>query len=131
MIQALTAHRGEILHFLDGVNGANDYQYFEDGLLIIEDGYIHSAGNAEELFKALPQNTKIIEHPNCLIIPGFIDTHVHYPQCEIIASYGKQLLEWLETYTFPAEQKFEDPEYASKIASFFLDQLLTTTHRNL
>lgn len=118
----LTAHRGEIIHFL---TDENDYQHFEDGLLIIDNGYIHSVGDAKALLKTLPQNTKITEHPNCLITPGFVDTHVHYPQCEIIASYGKQLLEWLETYTFPAEQKFDDPEYASKIASFFLDQLLT------
>ena len=123
----LTVHRGEIIHFL---TNDKDYEYFEDGLLIIEDGYIYSVGNAESLLKALPQNTEITEHPNCLITPGFVDTHVHYPQCEIIASYGKQLLEWLETYTFPAELKFSDPEYATKIASFFLDQLIangTTT----
>jgi guanine deaminase len=123
----LTAHRGEIIHFL---TDESDYQHIEDGLLIIENGHIHSVGNAETLLKTLPPNTEITEHPNCLITPGFVDTHVHYPQCEIIASYGKQLLEWLETYTFPAEQKFEDSEYASKIASFFLDQLLingTTT----
>jgi len=112
----LTAHRGEIIHFL---TDANNYEYFADGLLIIENGFVHSVGNTEELLKTLPQNTKISEHPNCLITPGFVDTHVHYPQCEIIASYGKQLLEWLETYTFPAEQKFEDPKYASKIARFF------------
>ena len=118
----LTAHRGEIIHFL---TDENDCQYFEDGLLIIDNGYIHSVGDAKALLKTLPRNTKITEYPNCLITPGFVDTHVHYPQCEIIASYGKQLLEWLETYTFPAEQKFDDPEYASKIASFFLDQLLT------
>ncbi len=118
----LTAHRGEIIHFL---TNDKDYQYFKDGLLVIEDGHIHSVGDAKALLKKTPQNIAITEHPNCLITPGFIDTHVHYPQCEIVASYGKQLLEWLETYTFPAEQKFSDPEYASKIASFFLDQLLT------
>ncbi len=118
----LTAHRGEIIHFL---TNDEDHEYFEDGLLVIEEGHIHSIGNAKTLLNTLPQNITITEHPNSLITPGFVDTHVHYPQCEIIASYGKQLLEWLETYTFPAEQKFDDPEYARKIASFFLDQLLT------
>ena len=127
MLKLLTAYRGEIVHFL---NDKNDYYYYEDGLLVIEDGLIYSVGDAVTQLKKLPKNTQIIEHPNCLITPGFVDTHVHYPQCEIIASYGKQLLEWLETYTFPAEQKFSNPEYASKIARFFLDQLLangTTT----
>ena len=61
---------------------------------------------------------------------GFVDCHVHYPQCEVIASYGEQLLEWLNRYTFPAEQKFADPDYASAMAGHFLDEALrngTTT----
>ena len=139
---ALTAHRGEILHCLEELEGeastslgnSTNWQYkleyFEDGLLVIEDGYIHSLGEANVLLKTLAENTLIIEHSNSLITPGFIDTHIHFPQCEVIASYGKQLLEWLETYTFPAEEKFNDPQYASEIATFFLDQLLqngTTT----
>lgn len=118
----ITAHRGEILHFF---TDSTDYQYLEDGLLVIEDGYIHSVGDAKSLIKSLPENTLIIEHPNCLITPGFVDTHIHFPQCEVIASYGEQLLEWLETYTFPAELKFSDPDYAASVSSFFLDQLLT------
>lgn len=133
------AYRGEILHCLpspseisgdDKGNWQYKLEHFDDGLLVITDGYIDSVGNAEELLTTLLPNTEIQEHPNCLITPGFIDTHVHFPQCEVIASYGKQLLEWLETYTFPTELKFKNPEYAAKIANFFLDQLLqngTTT----
>jgi guanine deaminase len=117
----ISAHRGEILHFIQ----ENEAEHFADGLLIIEDGMIKEVGDAQRLLQSLPRHIQITEHPNCLITPGFVDTHVHYPQSEIIASYGEQLLEWLETYTFPAEQKFSDPLYASKIASFFLDQLLT------
>ena len=59
-----------------------------------------------------------------LILPGFIDLHVHYPQAEMIAAYGEQLLEWLDKYVFPTELKFENPEYAREIAGFFLDELL-------
>ena len=117
----VTAHRAEILHFIK----QNEPEHFVDGLLIIENGMIKSVGDAETLLSSLPSNIPVTEHPNCLISPGFIDTHVHFPQCEIIASYGEQLLEWLETYTFPAEEKFSDPEYASQITRFFLDQLLT------
>jgi len=137
---ALTAHRGEILHCLEGLddpvsldNSTNwryKLEYFKDGLLVIEDGHVHSLGEANILLETLAENTVVIEHPNSLITPGFIDTHVHFPQCEVIASYGKQLLEWLETYTFPAEEKFNDSQYASEISKFFLDQLLqngTTT----
>jgi len=128
MTTQVTAHRGEILHFLsDPQASSNDKsrKYFADGLLIIENGYVHSCGEAETLLKTLPANTVITEHKDCLITPGFVDTHIHYPQCEIIAAYGEQLLEWLETYTFPAELKFTDPEYAATIARFFLDQLLS------
>jgi len=65
-----------------------------------------------------------------LIVPGFIDTHIHFPQAEIIGAYGEQLLEWLENYAFPAELQYKDEEYAAKMADFFIDQLLrngTTT----
>ncbi len=145
---SITAHRGEILHCVevdddvdaDDKNVVNkksgnwqySLEYFEDGLLVLKDGYIDSVGDAKSQLKTLPENENIVitEHPNSLIVPGFIDTHVHFPQCEVIASYGKQLLEWLETYTFPAESKFSDPEYAKEIAAFFLEQLLqqgTTT----
>jgi len=138
----ITAHRGEILHCLGEPDGADNrsnngdnknnksWQHFADGLLVIENGYIHSVGDAKTLLKTLPKDLPLTEHPNCLITPGFVDIHVHFPQCEVIASHGKQLLEWLETYTFPAEMQFSDPEYARKIATFFLDQLLlngTTT----
>lgn len=128
----LSAHRGEILHCLGepNENSNKSWQHFKDGLLIIENGYIHSVGDANTLLKTLPKDILLKEHPNCLITPGFVDTHVHFPQCEVIASHGKQLLEWLETYTFPAEMQFYDLDYAHKIAKFFLDQLLlngTTT----
>src|SRR6185312_7482600 len=69
-------------------------------------------------------------HRGKLIVPGFVDTHVHYAQVDVIASYGRQLLDWLNDYTFPAERAFADPDHARKIAGLFLDNLLrhgTTT----
>lgn len=116
------AHRGEILHCL---TDADDYQYIEDGLLIIEEGCVQSCGDAESLLKQLPEGVAVTEHKGCIITPGFVDTHVHFPQCEIIAAYGEQLMEWLETYTFPTEQQFDNPDYATEVVRFFLDQLLT------
>ncbi|MCP4048694.1 MAG: guanine deaminase, partial [Gammaproteobacteria bacterium] len=62
--------------------------------------------------------------------PGFIDAHIHFPQAQVIASWGAQLLDWLNTYTFPEETKFSDPQHAARIASSFMDELLrhgTTT----
>jgi guanine deaminase len=129
----LVAHRGEILHFTDTLSGAGSipaHQHFEDGILLLENGRVAHLGHAETVLKTLSPDAQINHHLNALITPGFIDTHVHYPQMTAIASYGTQLLDWLETYTFPAELKFSDPLYAAHAASFFLDQLIingTTT----
>ena len=106
------------------------YRYFEDGLMIVEEGRIAAIGNAEEMLKDLPSDMQITHYPDALIAPGFIDTHIHFPQTGMIASYGEQLLDWLNNYTFPTEQNFEDGEHASDVANIFLTELLrngTTT----
>jgi len=59
-----------------------------------------------------------------LLMPGFIDTHVHCPQLDVIASWGRELLDWLDTYTFPAESRHADPAVAGPAAALFLDALL-------
>ncbi len=64
------------------------------------------------------------DHRGQLLMPGFIDTHVHMPQLEVIASYGTELLHWLETYTFPAELRYADPAVCAAGSSRFLDALL-------
>lgn len=125
----LKAYRGELLHFLadpSKVNEQDSYQYFEDGLLIIKDGLVAQIGSYEDLITTLDVSVDIIYYENGLIMPGFIDTHVHYPQTEMIASYGEQLLEWLENYTFPFEDKFSDIAHGKRVAEFFLSQLLDT-----
>jgi guanine deaminase len=104
-------------------------RYQPDGLLVIQDDLIKACGDYGERCGDYPGLT-IAHYPDRLIIPGFIDCHVHYPQTEIIAAYGAQLMDWLDRYTFPAERRFADPEHARRIASFFLDELLrngTTT----
>ncbi len=129
----MQAYRASLLHFLDDpdrVAEEDSYEYFEDGLLLIEDGKVVGIGNAAELLAKVPAEVEVTDYSDSLIMPGFIDTHVHYPQTEMIASYGEQLLEWLETYTFPVESQFSDQEYARTIADLFLDELLrcgTTT----
>ncbi|MFX6819217.1 amidohydrolase family protein, partial [Acinetobacter baumannii] len=59
-----------------------------------------------------------------LIVPGFVDAHVHYPQTDRIASHGEQLLDWLERHIFPAEKAFADRAHADAVAEVFLDELL-------
>jgi len=131
----LKAFRASILHFLHDPGEHDDpkaIEHFEDGLLVTEDGIVKRLGDAESILSTLPEGIEIIDHSGKLIMPGFIDTHVHYVQLDIINKYGEQLLEWLEKYTFPTERKFEDPEYAKDVANFFCDELLrngtTTAH---
>lgn len=127
-----TVYRASILHFLDDPDKAGEdaYEFFEDGALVVENGKVVKTGPVEEVEKDLPQDFELVDYRGYLIMPGMIDTHIHFPQVEVIASYGEQLLDWLNNYTFPAERQFEDKEYASKIANFFLDELVkcgTTT----
>jgi guanine deaminase len=125
------AYRASLLHFTaDPALHDNAYAWHEDGLLIVSDGRVQAAGDYASLRASLPENAPIHDYRGNLIVPGFIDTHIHYPQTDIIASPAPGLLPWLETYTFPAERKFDQREYAQEVARFFLDELLrcgTTT----
>ncbi len=101
-----------------------------DALIVMRDGVIESFGPAIELLGSLPDGVEVTRYDNCLILPGFIDCHVHYPQTEIIGVYGKHLLDWLHKYTFVAEQNFKDSEHARHTAKVFLRESLrcgTTT----
>ena len=120
------ALRGRLLTFLDDpaeVGDAASHRYVEDGLLVIEDGRIVTIGEAHRLLPTLPAGTAVDHWPDCLILPGLIDTHIHLPQTQVIASFGAQLLDWLQNYTFVEEQRFADPAHSERIASFFLDEL--------
>ena len=127
------AFRASILHCLSDPGEqslASAVEYFDDGVLIVEDGDVLDAGPADSLLPGLAEDVKITEYPGKLIVPGFIDCHVHFPQLDIIASYGEQLLDWLHRYAYPAEARFVDPEYAREVASAFIDEMLangTTT----
>lgn len=133
MTDSTAAFRGEILHFIDDpaeVGIEHSHEYFADGLLVVQNGKVKAVGDYQALKSELEQDVEITHYQQGLICPGFIDTHIHYPQTEMIASYGEQLLQWLENYTFPTEKQFADEEYAGQIAEFFTKQLLdsgTTT----
>ncbi|MBR0564527.1 guanine deaminase [Azoarcus sp. L1K30] len=132
MTSSLHAVRGELLHFTADPEdaGAAAFVHHHDGLLVIEDGHVRESGPATALLPKLPADARITDYRGKLILPGFVDTHVHYAQTDIIASYGEQLLAWLEKYTFPTEARFADPSHAGEVADFFCDELLrngTTT----
>ena len=128
------AIRGRFLDIQNTVSQAAQIpehtRYIEDGLLISENGKITWFGSWLEGQTQLTDNIQVNHYPEQLIVPGFIDTHIHFPQTEMVGAYGEQLLEWLNTYTFPTEMQFADKSYADKIAQFFVNELLrngTTT----
>ena len=95
-------------------------QHIRHGAVLVEDGKIAAVGTADALKAAHPQ-AKITDHGSAVIMAGFIDSHAHFSQTAIIASWGKRLLDWLNTYTFPEESRFIDPTYASLVAETYLD----------
>ncbi|MYM35507.1 guanine deaminase [Duganella sp. FT50W] len=131
MTTNLQAYRGSLLHFLaDPAFNERSHDWHEDGLLIVEDGKVKAAGDYAALHATLPAGAVVHDYSGKLLMPGFIDTHIHYPQTDMIASPSEGLLPWLETYTFPSERQFEDSKHAANVADFFLDELLrcgTTT----
>ncbi|MBF0313068.1 MAG: guanine deaminase [Oligoflexia bacterium] len=131
----MKAYRATIIDFAK--NPQNDHstpRYFEDGVLIVNrKGLIHKLGayKDKELQRELrSQKIPLTTYKNKIIMPGLIDVHLHFPQTEIIASYGEQLLTWLERYTFPTEGKFKNRKYGDVMAKIFFKELLrngTTT----
>ena len=95
------------------------------GAVLIRDGKILDSGTAERLVSDYPAAQRV-DYGDHLILPGFVDAHVHYPQTGIIASWGKRLIDWLNSYTFPEEMRFADRSYADEIAERYLD--LTLSH---
>ena len=94
-----------------------------DGAVLVADGKIVAVGAADAMRADHPDAT-VISHGRDLILPGFVDAHAHYPQTGIIASWGKRLIDWLNTYTFPEEMRFSDPAFAAEVAGRYLDLLL-------
>ena len=94
----------------------------ENSAVLTEGGKIIAIGDAA--FAQAGPNAVRHDHKGRLIIPGFVDAHAHYPQTAIIASWGKRLIDWLNTYTFPEEVRFQDPAYARTIAERYLDLVL-------
>lgn len=128
-----TLIRGRLLSFRRAPEHAGDresYLYEEDGALLVRDGRIAAVGAYANVKPKAGAETSEIDHRPHLILPGLIDCHVHFPQMQVIASYAANLLEWLNTYTFPEECRFVESAHAERIATQFFDEFLrqgTTT----
>jgi guanine deaminase len=103
---------------------AANARYLEDGLLTLRDGKVVSL-ESWQIAEGRVDHTRVTDLRGKLIVPGFIDTHIHYPQTEMIGAFGEQLLEWLNQYTFPVESQYHCPDHAAKMSAFFLHQLLS------
>ncbi len=125
--------RGRLFDFKKAANPFNldeNARYFDDGLLVIEDGKIAAAGDYSLLIKTMPEDLPVEDFSNCYILPGFVDAHVHSVQTMAIASDGGELLDWLRNHIFANERQFENAGYAYEHTRFFFHQLLkngTTT----
>ena len=109
------------------LNAASECVVYEpDGCILIREGLIREIGAYADLRGKLRNDMELRHYPDAMLMPGFVDAHIHYPQVEIIGSYGAQLLEWLNKYTFPAEARFVDDDHARRVAGFFISEL----HRN-
>ena len=113
------ALKGRVLTFTDS---PYNYNYWETGCILIENGFINSVGDVSSV--VIPEEAHIVNYGEDLILPGFVDGHVHYPQMNVVASFGAKLIDWLNTFTFPEEAKFVDKSYASAVAKFFLSETL-------
>ncbi|MBS0126626.1 guanine deaminase [Thetidibacter halocola] len=124
-------HLGQTIRFYGDplVDGPEAARHDSRGGVLVQDRRIAAIGTADDLRAAHP-GAGIVDHGARLISAGFVDAHAHYPQTGIIASWGKRLIDWLNTYTFPEEMRFDDPAYAAEVAGRYLDLLLangTTT----
>ena len=104
--------------------GPETVRHSARGGVLVESGKIVAVGEADDLRRTHPQAT-VTDYGNALISAGFVDAHVHYPQTAMIASWGKRLIDWLNSYTFPEEMRFADRAYASEIASRYFDLTLS------
>ena len=122
---SVAAFRAELLSVPEDPRLAGDaaVRHHRDGLLVVEDGIVAAFGDHAALAPRYP-GVEVRHFPGKLIVPGFVDAHVHYPQLDRVAAHGEQLLSWLDRHIFPEERRFADRAHADGVAAFFLDELL-------
>lgn len=125
---SLRGYRASLLWFAPASEGPAQARFETDGLLVVGPdaagrSVVQAVGSYQALAAHYPQLA--VQHwPGRIIAPGFVDLHIHYPQTDVIGSPASGLLPWLENYTFPAEQRFADPQHAAEVATFFVAELL-------
>lgn len=127
------AYRGRLLDFSQDPHGRPDSDAcrdLTDGILLVEQGRICEAGAAADLLPQLGDDIPVTDWRGKLLLPGFVDSHIHFAQADVIASHGPRLLDWLTRHTYPAEMRCAEPAHAVETAAFCINELLrngTTT----
>ncbi len=128
-LQFTTAIRGNFFDIAACVEAPQQLEerlrHIPDGLLLLNEGTIVWFGSWQQGEALLPPSFAVTEYRDKPIVPGFIDTHIHYPQTEMIGAYGDQLLDWLNNYTFPTESRYGCEQHADAMSAFFLRELLS------
>ena len=115
--------RAAILHTpRNPFRDANALEAFADGAVAVGDGRILAAGDYAQVRTEFPQ-AAVHDWRGSTVLPGFIDTHVHFPQTRIIGGLGRPLLEWLQQYALPEEERMAEPAYAAGVAREFVNAL--------
>jgi len=115
-----TLLRGRLLDFHgDPETDTNTHRWIEDGAILIEHGRIVASGPFSDMDG---RGARMVDHRPHILMPGFIDAHIHFPQVQVVASWGEQLLDWLNSYVFPEEGRFCDAAHAQRMAEFILDE---------
>jgi guanine deaminase len=108
--------------FVDRLDATRRYE--RDAIVVMDAGRVADVGPASEVLARLPAGVEVTQYANALITAGFVDCHVHYPQLPVIGAGGKPLLDWLAGYTFVAEERFGDEDYARSVARAYLRENL-------
>ncbi|NLU83654.1 guanine deaminase [Rhodococcus sp. HNM0569] len=126
MSRVQQVHRGHVFHVAGApslADAASSLVSIPDGALVVDEaGVVAWCGRFADLPDAL-RTADVRDHRPGFLLPGFVDTHVHFPQTFSYDAYGgEQLLEWLDRCIFPAEARLRDPEFAELAAGAFCDR---------
>jgi guanine deaminase len=112
------------LQIFNDVNGQpHGLVFIPDGIVYIVDGLIEWMLPSDQAIPKLPADCPVHRYQDRIIMPGFVDTHTHFPQLAVIGRMGHTLLDWLENYTFPTEARFSDLSHAQGTAQMFVQEL--------
>ncbi len=135
MTGASCAIRGTFFDFIDDPwkhigKEQDSARFIRDGLLVVKDGMIVDFGAFADISPRYP-DFPVTHLQNRLILPGFIDGHIHFPQVRVLGAYGNQLLDWLQTWIFPEELKYQRPRLLAHRCQVFLRRPAGRGHNNM